>query len=82
MSSSPKLFNDYAEALNYIMIKNGASKDTLHYLDDFWSVSASKDEAENSLKIITDTIEKSWNGNSRVKNCESHQDYRIFRHYY
>ena len=56
MSSSPKLFNDYAEALNYIMIKNGASKDTLHYLDDFWSVSASKDEAENSLKIITDTI--------------------------
>ena len=59
MSSSPKLFNDYADALNYIMIKNGASRDTVHYLDDFWSVSASKEEAEASLKLIMDIIRNS-----------------------
>ena len=59
LSSSPKLFNDHAEALKYIMISRGASGDTLHYLDDFWSVSDSAEDARKSLDIMCDTIERS-----------------------
>ena len=59
MSSSPKLFNDYANALNYIMVKNGSSEDTLHYLDDFWSVSPTESEAKDSLRVIMDVINNS-----------------------
>ena len=56
LSSSPKLFNHHAEALKYIMINRGASGDTLHYLDDFWSVSDSESEAKKSLDIMCETI--------------------------
>ena len=34
LRSSARLFSEYAEALNYICIKNGASFDTTYYLDD------------------------------------------------
>jgi hypothetical protein len=59
LSSSPKLFNDYADALRYIMINRGASQDTLHYLDDFWSVCGNESDASSNLNIMSSTIKES-----------------------
>ena len=55
LSSSPKLFNDHACALEYMMIQNGASEDTTHYMDDFISVSEATDGARNKEAVISTT---------------------------
>ena len=36
LRSAPRLFNMFAEALEYCMVKNGATVAT-HYLDDYWT---------------------------------------------
>jgi hypothetical protein len=56
MSSSPKLFNDFGDALEYMMKKNGASQDTIHFCDDFFSVKESQPSCGKNLSILLETI--------------------------
>jgi len=69
LSSAPKLFNDHAEALKFIMISRGASGDTLHYLDDFWSVSDSQQSANQILEIMCETVTLAGMEIQKEKTC-------------
>ena len=52
---SPKLFNDYADGLEFIMKANGSSK-VLHYLDDYFTCGqAGTKECRENLDIMLDT---------------------------
>ena len=55
MSSSPKIFDDHAQTLEYMMMQNGASTDTTHYMDDSISVVGSKISGHKNLQIIVRT---------------------------
>ena len=56
--SSPKLFNYFADALQYIMKENGAST-CEHYLDDYITVGKpDSDECAKNLQTMLDTCEK------------------------
>lgn len=59
LSSSPKLFDDYAECLLYMMKNNGASEDSIHYCDDFFSVNGSEQDSTMTLNVMEDTIDDS-----------------------
>ena len=52
LRSSAKLFNDYAEALKFIYINNGASKDSIFYLDDILTLGHTKQNCQKSLDVI------------------------------
>lgn len=53
--SSPKLFDDFALASQYIMLLNGATY-TKHYLDDYITMGeAGTDECSTNLQIMMDT---------------------------
>ena len=55
MRSSPKLFNDYADGLEFIMKANGSSE-VLHYLDDYFTCGqAGTKECRENLDIMLDT---------------------------
>lgn len=55
MRSSPKLFDDFATALEYIMCKNGATY-VNHYLDDYITVGPpASDMCQRNLDIMLDT---------------------------
>ena len=53
--SSPKLFNDFAEAAEYIMLSNGATY-SQHYLDDYITMgSTGTSECSDNLQIMMNT---------------------------
>ena len=55
MRSSPKLFNDYADGLEFIMKANGSSE-VLHYLGDYFTCGqAGTKECRENLDIMLDT---------------------------
>jgi hypothetical protein len=56
MSSSPKLFNDFSEGLEYLMKKNGASEHTIHFCDDYLSVKGSQPACKRNLAVMLETI--------------------------
>ncbi len=57
LRSSPFLFNRYADAILYIAKKLGMSEDSLHYLDDYILICASREEAIASLNILVAVVE-------------------------
>ena len=58
MRSSPKVFDIIADALQKIMIYNGASVYTLRYMDDFITISTDYDSTLASLNVILDTCRR------------------------
>ncbi len=56
--SSCRLFNEFACALEYISIIRGASPTTIHYLDDFLTVSEGEKSTQESLDIIIKTCQE------------------------
>ena len=58
MRSSPKLFSDFAEALNYMMSKNGTT-DVDNYLDDYFTCGAvGTNQCSDNLKIMLNTCKE------------------------
>lgn len=55
--SSPKLFDMFADALNYIMTKRGASPDTQHYMDDYITVENGGKRCDASLDVMLETCD-------------------------
>ena len=58
LRSSPKFFEDIATCLNHIYVRNGAEANTIHYLDDFLTISESEQKCMDSLKTIISCAEK------------------------
>ena len=56
--SAPFHFNCFADALEYIACKLGASPDTYHYLDDTVTCSPSERETNRSIDIFNETARK------------------------
>lgn len=54
LRSAPKLFDCYAQGLEYIMIKNGVTS-VCHYLDDSFTVSSDIVSCKNNLDIMLKT---------------------------
>ena len=52
LRSSPKLFNDFADGLEYIMKNRGASS-IVHYLDDFFTCDTDLDQCRKNLDIMS-----------------------------
>ena len=57
LRSSSKLFQDTADCLKHICVKNGASTSTISYLDDSLTIANTFHECEKSLGIIVRTSE-------------------------
>ncbi len=55
LRSSPYLFDQFARGLEYMCISRGASRTTLHYLDDTLTASRNAIECARSIQIINDT---------------------------
>ena len=56
LRSAPKLFDDFASALQHIMCKRGVTY-VNHYLDDFITMDSSYDTCRNNLKVMLETCE-------------------------
>lgn len=56
LRSAPKIFSSLADAAQWIMVKRGLTS-LLHYLDDFITVSHSKDSALESKQVLLSTWE-------------------------
>jgi predicted Zn-ribbon and HTH transcriptional regulator len=54
LRSSPKLFDQYAEGMEYIMYKNGVSQ-VFHYLDDYLTLSSDIETCQSNLSIMLNT---------------------------
>ena len=69
LRSSPKLFNEYADALQFIMLKNGVSE-CMHYMDDYVTLGPKNStQCRNNLEImqkVCDDIGFSINPNKLV----------------
>ena len=59
LTSAPKLFNDLADGLQYIMIQNGASEDLIHYLDDYFAVDGNENAGKNTKSVMKKSIKES-----------------------
>lgn len=55
LRSSPKIFDDFANALQKVMIKRGASPDTFRYMDDFLTIAGSEEACNASLNVMLQT---------------------------
>ena len=55
LRSSARIFDDISSALNIMCINNGATWRTIHYLDDFLTIGATKTECAQSLHVVIDT---------------------------
>lgn len=51
LRSSPKLFDDFASALEYIMVKRGVTY-VRHYLDDFVTLHKSREMCDRNLEMM------------------------------
>ena len=58
MRSSPVLFDHVAAALQYIMIRSGASEHTLRYMDDYITISGDIRSCQASLDIMIECCHK------------------------
>lgn len=67
LKSAPKLFDEMATALEWIMKARGASEDTIHYLDDFWTVTGEEVSTNRSLDIMIDSTNQSGFSNQVTK---------------
>ena len=54
LRSSAKIFTEFAKALKYVMIQNGASH-VEQYLDDFITCAPTKEQCETNLRVMIDT---------------------------
>ena len=58
LRSSPKLFNEYADALQFIMLENGASE-CMHYMDDYVTLGPKNStQCMNNLVIMQNVCEQ------------------------
>ncbi len=57
LRSAPKLFNNYAEALLYMAIKNGTNDLTDHFLDDYITFEATHADCDKSIDCLAITTE-------------------------
>ena len=58
LRSSPKLFNEYADALQFIMLENGASE-CMHYMDDYVTLGPrNSTQCMNNLVIMQNVCEQ------------------------
>ena len=56
--SGPKNFDMFARGLLYIMQKNGVSKDSLNYLDDYLLVCDTREKCQLDLEIMVEVANK------------------------
>ncbi len=57
LRSAPKLFNNYAEALLYMAIKNGTNYLTDHFLDNYITFEATQSDCDKSIDCLAITTE-------------------------
>ncbi len=57
LRSAPKLFNNYAEVLLYMAIKNGTNHLTDHFLDDYITFEATQADCDNNIDCLAITTE-------------------------
>ena len=58
LASACSIFEDIANCLNYAFIIEGASKSTIHYLDDVLSISGDFESCRSSIESIVHTCRK------------------------
>ena len=59
MRSSPKLFDIFAQGLEYMAIQNGTSLLTSHYLDDTITIEGSQATCNHSINVLKSTAKSS-----------------------
>ncbi len=57
LRSAPKLFNNYAEALFYMVINNGTNHLTDHFLDDYITFEDTQADCDKSIDCLAITTE-------------------------
>ena len=58
LRSAAALFSEAGSALRYIYVKNGASKNSIFYLDDILVIDTSKESCQESLNIVLETCSR------------------------
>ena len=59
LSSSPKLFDEQAKAIDFMCKSRGATQDLVRYLDDILGITGCRDSCQKSLDIVVETCTKS-----------------------